>query len=80
MKDVLISMLGIFVQKTTVYLLAGRGEMEMVGKEWVGQGWKIRRVNRELSEWDLIPGLYSLEADALLEMLFERTFCCSNDK
>lgn len=50
MKDVFISVRGIFVQKTTVYLLAGRGEVEMVGIEWVGQGWKIRRVNRELSE------------------------------
>lgn len=49
MKDVLISVHGIFVQKTTVSLLAGRGEVEMVGIEWVGQGWKIR-VNRELSE------------------------------
>lgn len=58
MKDVLISMLSIFVQKTAVYLLAERGEVEVVGMEWVGQGWKIGRVNRELGDWDLIPGFY----------------------
>lgn len=50
MKDVLISMLSIFVQKTAVYLLAERGEVEVVGMEWVGQGWKIGRVNRELGD------------------------------
>lgn len=59
MKDVLISMLSIFVQKTTVYLWPERGEVEVVGMEWVRQGWKIGKneqgVRRlRLNSWFLL--------------------------
>lgn len=37
MKDVFLSILSVFVQKTTVYLLAERGEVEMIGMVGTGR-------------------------------------------